>query len=119
MKFAILVNSGPLNYQSAYSALIFAQSAIKLEHSLFRVFFYLDGVYNANRFIAALNNENNLVQVWSKLAKDNKVDLVICITAGLRRGIRGINLASGFRISGLGELVEASVYADRLITFGS
>jgi len=36
----------------------------------------------------------------------------------LRRGIRDENLASGFRISGLGQLVEAGIEADRLVTFG-
>jgi len=36
----------------------------------------------------------------------------------MRRGIREDNLAPGFRISGLGQLVEAGTKCDRLVTFG-
>ncbi len=36
----------------------------------------------------------------------------------LRRGIVDQNLAEGFRISGLGQLVESGIQADRLVTFG-
>ena len=38
--------------------------------------------------------------------------------AGLRRGIKEDILADGFRISGLGQLIEAGIAADRLVTFG-
>jgi tRNA 2-thiouridine synthesizing protein D len=46
------------------------------------------------------------------------VDLVVCVAAAMRRGIRDENLAAGFRISGLGQLVEAGTQTDRLVTFG-
>ena len=36
----------------------------------------------------------------------------------LRRGIKDENLAAGFRISGLGQLIESSIQADRMVTFG-
>ena len=55
---------------------------------------------------------------WAKLAEEHKVDLVVCVAAALRRGIKDENLAAGFRISGLGQLVEAGIQADRLVTFG-
>ena len=35
-----------------------------------------------------------------------------------RNGKDANNLAPGFRISGLGQLVEAAVECDRLVTFG-
>jgi len=44
--------------------------------------------------------------------------LVVCVAAAMRRGIREENLAQGFRISGLGQLVEAGTQCDRLVTFG-
>jgi tRNA 2-thiouridine synthesizing protein D len=59
------------------------------------------------------------VRAWSKLASEHDVDLVVCITAGLRRGVREANLAPGFRISGMGQLIEAAILADRLVTFGA
>ncbi len=58
------------------------------------------------------------MQRWQKLAADHKVDLVVCVAAALRRGIKEENLAEGFRISGLGQLVESGIQADRLVTFG-
>jgi tRNA 2-thiouridine synthesizing protein D len=119
LKFAILVNAGPFSHQAADTALAFAQAVVTSEHELVRVFFYFDGVHNANRLAAPSNDERNLVRSWSKLANDHGVDLVVCIAAGLRRGVREANLAPGFRISGLGQLVEAGMLADRLITFGA
>jgi len=43
---------------------------------------------------------------------------VVCVAAGMRRGIKDEILAPGFRISGLGQLVEAGIQCDRLVTFG-
>jgi sulfur relay (sulfurtransferase) complex TusBCD TusD component (DsrE family) len=56
------------------------------------------------------------------------IDLVICISAAQRRGLLSLeesrrqnrtdqDLAPGFRISGLGQLVEATINADRFIVF--
>ena len=74
-------------------------------------------------------DDRNLQKLWTELADKYKLDLVVCIAAAQRRGIMdadeskrqgidGNNLADGFRISGLGQLIEASVQADRLVTFG-
>ena len=35
-----------------------------------------------------------------------------------RNGKDANNIADGFRISGLGQLIEAGIQSDRLITFG-
>jgi len=55
---------------------------------------------------------------WSKLAEEHGIDLVVCVAAALRRGIKDELLAPGFRISGLGQLVEMGIQYDRLVTFG-
>ena len=119
MKFAILVNEAPFSHQAAQSALAFAEAVLASGHELLRVFFYFDGVQNANRLAAPAAEDGNLVRAWSDLATQNGVELIVCIAAGLRRGVREANLAPGFRISGLGQLVEAGVMADRLVTFGA
>jgi tRNA 2-thiouridine synthesizing protein D len=36
----------------------------------------------------------------------------------LRRGVKDEVVEDGFRISGLGQLVEAGIQADRLVVFG-
>lgn len=119
MKFAILVNEGPFGHQAAETALAFAQAVVASEHDLVRVFFYFNGVHNANRLATTPNGERNVVRAWSQLASEHGVDLVVCIAAGARRGVREANLAPGFRISGMGQLVEAGLIADRLVTFGA
>jgi tRNA 2-thiouridine synthesizing protein D len=118
LKFAILVQGGPFSSQGADTALAFAQAVLQSGHDLTRVFFYCDGVHNANRLAAPSQDDRNLVREWSKLATEPGTDLVVCIAAGLRRGVREANLAPGFRISGMGQLVEAATLADRFVTFG-
>lgn len=118
MKFGILVNEGPFNHQASDSAYQFAKAAIEKGHEIFRVFFYYDGVLNATKFSEPQSDDRNVVKNWQKLAADHKVDLVVCVAAGLRRGIVDGSLAEGFRISGLGQLIEAGIQSDRMVAFG-
>jgi len=118
MKFGILVNEGPFTHQASDSAYRFAAAAIEKGHQVSRVFFYNDGVYNSNRLSEPQSDDRNLIALWSELARANKIDLVVCIAAALRRGIKEQILQEGFRISGLGQLVEAGIQNDRLVVFG-
>jgi tRNA 2-thiouridine synthesizing protein D len=118
VKIAILVNEAPFGHPATESALAFARAVLSRGHELFRVFFYFGGVHNANRLAAPPGADRNMVRAWSRLAAESKVDLVVCINAGLKRGVREANLAPGFRVSGIGQLIEAGIVADRLVTFG-
>jgi len=118
MKLAILVKQGPHTHQSSTSAYRFAQAALAQGHQLVRVFFYNDGVYNANRLCQPPSDENDTVGLWSDLAGNHGIDLVVCVAAAMRRGIGEEVLARGFRIAGLGQLVEATIEADRTVVFG-
>jgi tRNA 2-thiouridine synthesizing protein D len=118
MKFAVLVNEGPYQHQASDSAYLFCRAAIAAGHEVMRVFFYHDGVYNANKLSEPPQDDRNIVKRWSELAQQHGVDLVVCVAAALRRGIKDEVLAPGFRISGLGQLIEAGIEADRLVTFG-
>jgi len=118
MKFGIVVNEGPYQHQASDSAYLFCKAAISKGHEVWRVFFYHDGVNNASRLTEPPQDDRNIVSRWSKLAEEHKVDLVVCVAAALRRGIKDENLASGFRISGLGQLVEAGIQTDRIVVFG-
>ena len=135
MKFGILVNEGPYQHQSSDSAYMFTKAALEKGHEIFRVFFYHDGVYNATRLNVPPQDDRNVNERWQALAKEHNVDLVVCIAAAMRRGVLDENEAkrnskdadnlmkkgeeeSGFRISGLGQLIEAGIQADRLIVFG-
>ncbi|HYG85548.1 MAG TPA: sulfurtransferase complex subunit TusD [Azospirillum sp.] len=118
MKFAVLVNEGPFNHQASDSAYHFTKAALDIGHEVVRVFFYYDGVHNGNKLSEPQADDRNIVKRWSKLAEDHAVDLAVCVAAGLRRGIKEDILAPGFRITGLGQLIEAGIDADRLVTFG-
>lgn len=129
MKFGIMVNEGPYQHQASDSAYLFAKSAIAKGHEVFRVFFYHDGVNNGTRLASPPQDDRNVTQRWSDLAKEHNIDLVVCVAAALRRGLldeneakrhrkSGDNIADGFRISGLGQLIEAGIQADRLVVFG-
>jgi tRNA 2-thiouridine synthesizing protein D len=123
------VNEGPYTHQASDTAYQFARAALERGHSIFRVFFYSDGVNNGTRLMVPPQDDRNLQKVWSELAEQYKIDLVVCIAAAQRRGILdkgeakrhgkdADNIAPGFRISGLGQLVEAGIVADRLVVFG-
>jgi tRNA 2-thiouridine synthesizing protein D len=118
MKFGILVNEGPYQHQASDSAYLFCKAALAKGHEVYRVFFYHDGVGNSSRLTEPPQDDRNIVQRWSKHSEEHRVDLVVCVAAALRRGIKDDNLAPGFRISGLGQLVEAGIQAERLVVFG-
>ncbi|MGB0846889.1 MAG: sulfurtransferase complex subunit TusD [Thiolinea sp.] len=129
MKYTIMVNEGPYQHQSADSALKFIHAALDKGHEIFRVFFYHDGVNNGTRLSVPPKDDRLLQKSWSELAEQHGIDLVICIAAAQRRGLmdadeakrQGLdadNIAPGFRISGLGQLIEGGIQADRTIVFG-
>ncbi|MEJ2132851.1 MAG: sulfurtransferase complex subunit TusD, partial [Gammaproteobacteria bacterium] len=111
-------------------ALRFAAALIEEGHQLYRVFFYHDGVYNGNALIVPPEDTIDISAEWAALAKENDVDLVVCIAASLKRGIldageskrydkSSADLREGFGISGLGQLLDAAMVSDRFVTFGA
>ena len=118
MKLGILVNEGPFTHQASDTAYHFTKAALKKGHEIVRVFFYHDGVSNANKLADPPSDDRNLVALWSSLASEFGIELIVCVAAAMRRGINDDLLAKGFKISGLGQLVEAGILGDKLVTFG-
>ncbi len=129
MKFSVVVNEGPYTHQASDSAYFFTRAALQQGHEVMRVFFYHDGVNNGTRLTTPPQDDRNITNRWSELAKEHDLDLVVCVAAAQRRGIVDEdeqkrnskdtnNIAEGFRISGLGQLIEAGIQSDRLIAFG-
>ncbi len=129
MRISVLVNEGPYTHEASDSAFHFVRAALARGHDIFRVFFYHDGVNNGTRLTTPPQDDRNVVNRWSKLAQESELDLVVCVAAAQRRGIvddgeakrngkDATNLAPGFRISGLGQLIEAGIQSDRLVVFG-
>ncbi|MCY3769556.1 MAG: sulfurtransferase complex subunit TusD [Gammaproteobacteria bacterium] len=129
MKFALVVNEGPYQHQASDTAYHFAKAALTAGHEVPRVFFYHDGVNNGTRLTTPPQDDRHIVDRWSQLAQEAGLDLVVCVAAAQRRGIVDPdeakrngkdtdNLADHFRISGLGQLIESAIQADRLLVFG-
>ena len=129
MKFAIQVNEGPYTHQASDSAYHFTEAALRTGHDRVRVFFYHDGVNNGTRLSVPPQDDRNISERWSALARQHDVELILCVAAAQRRGLLdedeakragkdANNMAPGFQISGLGQLIDAGIQADRLIVFG-
>ena len=129
MKFAIQVNEGPYQHQASDTAYLFAKAALEKGHEIMRVFFYHDGVNNGTRLTTPPQDDRHVVNRWTELAAKHNLDLVVCVAAAQRRGLvdegeakrngkDATNIAPQFRISGLGQLIEAGIQSDRLMVFG-
>jgi tRNA 2-thiouridine synthesizing protein D len=128
MLFSLAVYGAPYSHQCAESAYQFAKAAVEAGHGIYRIFFYQDGVYNASALTTPPQDEQNIPERWVTLAEAHQIDLVVCVAAALRRGMLNeeeadrfekpvANVHSQFTISGLGQLIDAGVHSDRLITF--
>lgn len=116
-------------HQFSHAALRFATALLAEGHTLFRVFFFGDGVLNGTRLNCPAGGEVDLPRQWQELAALHNIDMVACISSALRRGIVDAgeatrhdldagSLRDGFELSGLGQLVEACIRSDRVLTFG-
>jgi tRNA 2-thiouridine synthesizing protein D len=130
MKFSILVLAAPYSSQGSYSAYRFTEAALHAGHQIQRVFFYQDGIHSTTQLATPPQDEFDLYRAWQDLQRTHALDCVTCIAAAARRGViddgerrrhnrKHSNLAPGFELGGLGQLVEAMHDSDRLITFGT
>lgn len=130
MNLALHVLSPPYHGQGCRTALHFAEAALAQGHTISRVFFSGEGVLIGNQWLVPPQDESNLHQRWRELADQHGVELILCISAALKRGMldapeanrhekSGFCIDAPFILSGLGQLVEAGLINDRLITFGN
>ena len=102
------------------TALDYIETALKAGVDLVGVFFYQDGVMHANTNVQIASDEFQAISHWQRLHQAYKLPLHLCITAAEKRGIsdeHAQNIHSIFTVSGLGELVELSSMADRMVQF--
>lgn len=129
MKIGVVISEGPYTHQAADTAYHFVKAALAGGHEVPRVFFYHDGVNVSSRLTIPPQDERHIQNNWTALAQEHEIDLVVCIAAAQRRGLLdeneanrqgkdANNIADGFRISGLGQLIEMGIQTDRLVTFG-
>ena len=129
MILALLVQGDPATACSSRAAIAFAEAATAGGHEILRVFFYGEGVHHGDAHRAADPATGGIAQRWQRLASAGRTELVCCVGSALRRGVRDrqaaareglpeANLLEGFELSGLGQLVDATLRADRLVVFG-
>lgn len=130
MNFAIVVHGDGVSSEAPHLALRFARAAVSKGHRIHRVFFYHAGVNLANMLAVQPQDERDIGDEWAAFARDNGVELSVCVAAALRRGILGEQDASRygrssasvrapFEIVGLGQMIEAAIEADRFLTFAA
>lgn len=117
MNYVLTIRSPVYGSQGAYLAYQVAETLLRKGHRISQIFFFQQGVNNANALVDPASDEVNLVEKWQKLATAHNVPLHLCISAAQRRGIVEQNLAQGFILAGLGEFSQATLTADRLLTF--
>ncbi|MFW0700965.1 sulfurtransferase complex subunit TusD [Pantoea sp. R13S299] len=128
MRYTLMVTGPAYGTQQATSAYLFARALLTAGHQLESVFFYREGVLNANQLTAPASDEFDLVRAWQALHQEQGVALNICVAAALRRGVSdaqeaarlqlaGSNLQPGFTLSGLGALAEAVLSCERMVQF--
>lgn len=129
MKFTLVIYSAPYSNEAANSALRFAHSLIDEGHDIYRLFFFSDGVHNASRMAISAQDEINIPAQWHELISRYELDSVACVSSAIKRGILDVREASRYEldtvsindsteIAGLGQLIDASLNSDRVISFG-
>jgi tRNA 2-thiouridine synthesizing protein D len=117
-KFAFIITSSPLDNLTVTAIDIITHTLIQ-GIEIVGVFFYQDGVLNASKNIQIPSDEFQTLQAWRELHQQYNLALHLCITAAEKRGLvcEGDNLSVDdvFSISGLGELVELTSKAQRVI----
>ena len=129
MIYSLLVVSSPASGHGARHALDFARAVLAAGHSLYRVFFLDQGTQAGSATAVFPQDETERLAPWVELAEQHDVDLVLCIASALKQGMlddteaqrherSGATVHPVFSVSGLGQLVDATAHADRLVTFG-
>ena len=129
MIYTLLVVSSPVSGHCVQTAAEFAQTVIKRGHRIHRVFFLDAGTYTGSAATVFAQDERDRIQLWLDLAERHAVELILCVSSALKRGMLdrteadryekpGPSIHPAFTISGLGQLVDAAINSDRLITFG-
>ncbi|MFT4862295.1 MAG: tRNA 2-thiouridine synthesizing protein D [Pseudohongiellaceae bacterium] len=129
MIFTIVVHSAPYSTQAPASAFRFAKAALLGGHSIYRLFFFGDGVHNGNRLTVTAQDDVNWQKQWDQLIGEHKLDAVVCVSSAIKRGILNegesvrheldaVSLTEQAQIAGLGQLVDAVLQSDKVINFG-
>jgi tRNA 2-thiouridine synthesizing protein D len=114
MHYSLLITAAP-DEPAAKTALLTARAIVERGHTLYRLFFYADGVH------LALEGSGETASAWQAFIKDQELDATVCSGASARRGLfsgDGRTPATGFELAGLGQWIDALAASDRVLEFG-
>lgn len=109
------------------TALSFIKESIKKNIDVKGVFFYQQGVLNASCYMSPPSDEVDVLPLWQSLVEQHRISLYLCATAAEKYGLLddmslaqkspelSSNIAPEFTVSGLTELVELTLKADRVV----
>ncbi|MEM1190716.1 MAG: DsrE family protein [Pseudomonadota bacterium] len=121
MRFTLLVLGAPDLGGANGHALGFSRALLDAGHELGCVFFQDSGVLTALAGCEAAQAEHDLRSGWQRLGLEKHASLYACSASALRYGLgdgsSSQRLLDGFQVRGLGELVEAQLASDRVLTF--
>ncbi|AWB57786.1 MULTISPECIES: sulfurtransferase complex subunit TusD [unclassified Colwellia] len=117
-----LVVTTPPHSNLTTSAINLVRAAVNNDVEILGVFFYQDGVLNAAKNLSIPSDEYQTLIQWQALNREYSVPLYLCITAAEKRGLSDdisnqalSNIDPAFIVSGLGELVELTSKAERVV----
>jgi len=129
VKFSIVVYAAPYSSEAASTAYHFTKTLLDEGHEIYRLFFFSDGVHNANSLAVTPQDEPNLQKNWDALIKNHELDSVVCVSSAIKRGVinqqeaerhelAATSLRDSSEIAGLGQLIDAAINSDRVVNFG-
>lgn len=118
---AVVITTPPYSPLTA-TAVNYVETALEAGIKLVGVFFYQDGAMHANEHISIATDEYQAICHWQRLQQTYALPLYVCVTAAEKRGVILGELTDeivnkSFTVSGLGELVELTSKASRLVQF--
>ena len=129
MIYSLLVLSSPCSGQGSATAMRFAQAVLNRGHQIHRVFFLDEGTLAGASSMVTPQDESDTANSWAELGTQHRLELILCVSSALKRGLldaaeaeryekNAATVHPAFEISGLGQLVDATLASDRMITFG-
>jgi len=119
-KLAVVITTPPYS-NLTITALNYIEAALNANVTIVGVFFYQDGVLNASNKVQIASDEFQTISRWHTLHQTHQLPLHLCNTAGEKRGLSDeesySDINSAFTVSGLGELVEITNQAQRVVQF--
>lgn len=99
----------------SYSALKFATACIDKEYALQTIFFIQEGVNVASGLVDIPSDEPKIQIKWQSLAYKHHIELIVCATSALRRGVTEQHLVPGFKFGSISQMLTACDTAKHVI----